>query len=166
MTIQPGDIEFPNNVLALLGIRIPQRVDDSITVLMRPLRTSDASMSVGLFPAMGNPDITTIEMSGRQTAPTIKRYSCVMQSVVIDTDEEAAISVHSILTNRLWRLWYHDIPLDAGLTALAVEVDNSRERMQRRGIQLQRYLSNEIQGSFIQTSWIEFWFETETVGII
>lgn len=165
MTIVAGDTEFPNNVIALIEMRIPDAVDPDLQIFLRPLRPSDPSQCVGIFPSTKTPDIATQEIGRVPGGPTVKRYSLIMQSVVIDTDEEAAISVHSILANRLWRLWYDDIPLHEGLTALAVTVDNTTERMQRRGINLQRYLSNEIQGSFIQTNWIEFWFETETVGI-
>lgn len=166
--ITPDNIEFPNNVIELLCARIPGYVDplgtpgvDQVTVHKRPLRQSDGTQVVGVFPAIKRPDETSIELKSRE--PTLKRYSIIMQSIVIDSDEESCISVHSIISNRLYRLFYRDSPLNAGLTALAVEADNSRERLQRRGIELQRYLSNEIDGSFIQTSWIECWIETETV---
>lgn len=164
--ILPGETEFPNNAIHLITLRIKSYVDADLQVEKRPLRTSDGPQCVGVFPSMKTPDITSNEISGgKPTGPTINRYSVILQAMVKDTVEETAISVHSILANRLFRMLYRDIPLDAGLTALAIVEDNSRERMQKRGIQLQRYLSNEIQGSFIQTSWIEFWFETETVGI-
>lgn len=164
--ILPGDTEFPNNAISLIALRIKQVVDPDLAVVKRPLRTNDPSQTVGVFPSLKAPNETTIETSGPvPTGPTISRYNVIVQTVVKDTVEENAISVHSILSNRLFRMLYRDNPLHLGLTALAVVADNSQERMQRRGVQLQRYLSNEIQGSFIQTSWIEFWFETETVGI-
>lgn len=167
MTILPSDSsEFPNNVISLIAMRIPQVVDADLTVVKRPLRTSDPSQTVGLFPSLKSPMDASLETSGGGPySPTISRYNIILQTVVKDTDEQSAISVHSVLSNRLYRMMYRDNPLHLGLTALAVTADNCVERMQRRGVQMQRYLSNEIQGSFIQTSWIEFWFETETVGI-
>lgn len=167
MTIVPGDVEFPNNVIALIALRTKQLVDPDLFVVKRPLRTNDPSQTVGIFPSLKAPNESSLEVAGpTPTGPTINRYNVIVQTVVKDTVEENAISIHSILSNRLYRMLYRDYPLHQGLTALAVVADNSsRERMQRRGVQLQRYLSNEVQGSFIQTSWIEFWFDTETVGI-
>jgi hypothetical protein len=167
--IAPGINEFPNNVIALVATRAetfldPDEADPTLRpqVFKRPLRPSDGAQVVGIFPSMKRPVITTIEMQSQE--PTLKRYSFIMQTMVQNTDEEECISVHSILSNRLWRMFYRDSPLGIGLTALAVVADNSRERFQRRGVELQRYLSNEINGSFVETSWIECWFETETVG--
>jgi hypothetical protein len=166
--ISADNIEFPNNVITLLTTRAPGYVDPTgvpgvsqIAVFKRPLRPSDGTQCIGFFPAQKRPDDTSFEMRSKE--PTLKRYSIIMQTLVTSADEEECIAIHSVLSNRLYRLWYRDSPLDAGLTALAVEADNSRERLQRRGIELQRYLSNEIDGSFIQTSWIECWIETETV---
>jgi hypothetical protein len=166
--IVASNTEFPNNVAALLHARIPGYVDptgtpgvDQVKVYLRPLRTSDGPQCVGVFPAMKRPDDRSFEIQSKE--PTLKRYSLILQTLVVDSDEEACISAHSVLSNRLWRMVYRDSPLNAGLTALVVEADNSRERLQRRGVELQRYVSNEIDGSFIQTSWTECWFETETV---
>ena len=166
--ISADNIEFPNNVITLLAARAPGYVDptgvpgvDQVGVFKRPLRPSDGTQCIGFFPAQKRPDDTSFEMRSKE--PTLKRYSIIMQTLVTSANEEECISIHSVLSNRLYRLWYRDSPLDAGLTALAVDADNSRERLQRRGIELQRYLSNEIDGSFIQTSWIECWIETETV---
>ena len=167
--IAPGDLEFPNNCIALVAARIqsycdPDETDPDkrIRVFKRPLRTSDPTQSVGVFPSMKRPNNESFEQRPFPE-PTLKRYTVILQTLVQDTDEEACISVHSILSNRLWRMLHRDSPLQLGLTALSVVADNSRERMQRRGIELQRYLSNEIQGTFIQTGWVECWFETETV---
>ena len=167
--IETGNTEFPNNIIALMAARIPTYVDGAsppetrLRVFKRPLRESDPTQSVGVFPAMKRGDETSHETMGIE--PTLKRYSVIMQTLVVDSDEEACIAIHSILSNRLWRMWYRDSPLNTGLTALAIDADNSRERMQRRGIELQRYVSNELEGSYIQTSWIECWFETETVSL-
>lgn len=167
--IAAANTEFPNNIVELLAARAQSYVDPDeldvtkkVKIYKRPLRPSDGTQAVGIFPSMKLPNNTTIEMQSLE--PTLKRYKLILQTLVTDSNEEACISIHSILSNRLWRMLYRDSPLAAGLTALAVDADNSRERMQRRGVELQRYLSNEIEGSFIETSWIECWFETETVG--
>ena len=161
MTILPGNTEFPNNVIDLVTLRIPTAVDTDLQVWKRMLRPTDGPQAVAVFPSTKLPVPISKEIRGVES--TLKTYNIIIQSMVKDTDEAACISVHSILANRLWRLWLRDSPLHAGLTALSVAVDNTIERFQRRDMTLQRYLSNEVQGTFVQTAWIECWFETETV---
>lgn len=160
MTIVPSSTDFPNNVIALIAARIPTAIDADLKVFKRMLRTTDPTQSVGIFPSTKLPDRTSTEH--RSLEPTLKTYNIILQTLVQDMQEENCISVHSILSQQLWRMLYSDTPLGIGLTALSVVANNARERFQRRGISQQRYLSNEISGTFIQTSWIEFWFETET----
>lgn len=159
--ILPGVTEFPNNAIALIKTRIPTYVDSDLQIFLRPLRSSDPVQSVGIFPSTKLHDQTSIEF--KSVEPTLKSYNIIIQSMVKDTNEDNSISVHSILIQRLSRMLYRDPVLDAGLTALYIDADNSRERVQRRGIQLVRYLSNEVQGTFLQTAWLEFWLQTETV---
>lgn len=166
MTIVAGELEFPNNAIALIAARAKQVVDADLNVFKRPLRTSDPSQSLGIFPSLKAPDAGSIETQGVDLrVPTIARYNVILQAMAKSTNEEEAISIHSIFANRLYRMVLTDIPLHTGLTALSVVANNTQERMQKRGVQVQRYLSNEVQGSFVQTNWIEFWFETETVRI-
>lgn len=163
MTIIAADLVFPENAIALIKARIPVAVDADLTVVRRPLRPTDPTQAVGVFASTFQPNETTIEIQSLQ--PTLNRYSLIIQSLVKEYDEESGISVHSILSARLRSMFYRDVPLHVGLTALSVTVNNSVERMQRRGITTQRYLSNEVQGVFMYTSWIETWLETETTTI-
>lgn len=161
--ITPGNTEFPENVNALIALRIPAKIDPDIKVFRRPLRSSDPAQSVGVYSQTKLPDNQSIEF--HSTEPTIRRYNCILQGVVVDSNEENCINIHSIMAQRLWRMIFHDQPLRVGLTSLVVDADNTRERFQRWGLVQQRYLSNEVQGNFISTSWIEWWFETETVAL-
>lgn len=160
--IEAGDTEFPENVNALIQIRIPQFVDPDIQVFRRPLRPGDPTQSVGVYAQTKLSDQSSIEF--RSFEPTLRRYNCIMQGVIVHSDEQECYRIHSILAQRLWRMLFHDNPLRVGLTSLEVTSDNVRERFQRYGVVQQRYLSNEITGNFIATSWIEWWFETETVA--
>jgi hypothetical protein len=87
-----------------------------------------------------------------------------MQSMVKDMDLTRGVNVHSILSAKLRKMWYRDAPLHAGLTVLSVTMFNSTERFQNRGVTQQRYLSTEVEGQFIFTSWLEAWIETETTA--
>lgn len=161
MTILPGTTEWPNNAVHVIHSRILSAVDADLALFKRPLRTSDSTQSVGIFPLNKNDDLLSKEMPNRE--PTIKKYRIVIQTIVQDTDEEACISVHTILSQRLERMLYNDSPLLVGLTALSVAVDNTVESYVKHDITLTRYLSNEISGTFIQTSWIEIELTTQTL---
>lgn len=153
---------FPDNAIALITARITTAVDADLGVFKRPLRPTDATQSVGVFPLNFAPFDDSIEIQSLQ--PTINRYAIVIQSFAKDFVEEDGIVVHSILSARLRSMFYRDPALHAGLTALQVTMNNSLERMQRRGITVQRFLSNEGQGGLFQyTAWLETWLETETV---
>ena len=159
--ITASDTVFPDNAVALIVARIPAAVDSDLTVVRRPLRPTDPTQTVGVFPLTYSPQEGSIEIKSLQ--PTLNRYNLVIQSFVKEYDEAAGITIHSILSSRLRSMFYRDQPLHVGLTALSVTMNNSTERMQRRGITTQRYLSNEIQGTFQYASWLEVWLETETI---
>lgn len=160
MTILAGDTVFPENAAGVIAARIPVLIDANLPVFRRPLRGTDPAQAVGVFPVTWGQDENSMEFQSLE--PTLQRYVIVVQGLVQDTDEQAGISVHSILSKRLRSMLYRDTPLHTGLTSLSVAMNNSTERMQRRGITMQRFLSNEITGTFLYTSWIEMWLETET----
>lgn len=160
MTIVAADSVFPANAIALIVARIPAAVDADLEILRRPLKPTDPPQSVGVFPMTFVPNDPSIEIQSLQ--PTLNRYNIVIQSLVKEYNEAAGITIDSILSARLRSMFYRDGPLHVGLTALSVSVNNSVERMQRRGITTQRFLSNEVRGVFAFTSWIEAWLETET----
>lgn len=163
MTITPADSVFPDNAVALIVARIPAAVDANLTVVRRPLRPTDPTQSVGVFPLTYTDDITSVEIQSVQ--PTLSRYGVIIQSLVKDFDEQDGINVHSILSYRLRSMFYRDTPLHVGLTALSVTMNNGKERMQRRGITTQRFLSNEVNKVFTYTAWLEVWLETETTTV-
>lgn len=163
MTIEAADSVFPDNAIALIKARIPVIIDADLTVLRRPLAPTDPAQCVGVYPSTFQPTDSSIEIQSLQ--PTLNRYGIIIQGLVKNFNEEDGIRIHSILSANLRSMWYRDSPLHLGLTALQVTMNNSLERMQRRGITVQRFLSNEVQGQFMYTSWIEAWLETETTTI-
>lgn len=158
---------FPNNVCSLLVARA-QAIDSDIRVFQRPIRDSDGTQCIGIFPINWSPDVNSNEMPGlpQQFAagePTIQRYLISVQAFVQDTNEEQGIKVHCILAKRLRMMLYRDAPLAVGLSTLVVSMSGSTERIQRRGIQVQRYLASELQGVFMYLSSAEYYVDTETV---
>lgn len=164
---------FPSNVLDLLATRFDTvgTIDDEIdlaqriTVLKRQLRPTDPIQAVGIAPMNWTPDESSFEIRGGfpgSSFPSLGRYWINIQGFVKDTDEIRGLAVHSVLSSRIKAILYYDTPLRIGLSTLAVSLGSVTERFKRSGVRLQRYLSNEIDGSFIYLSTLEFWIETET----
>jgi hypothetical protein len=159
---------FPNNVCSLVFARM-KTIDSDLRVYQRALRDSDGTQSIGVYPITWTPDESSFEMTGQPPSvqaaaePTLQRYIIGVQGYVKDTNEEQGIAVHSILAKRIRSLLYRDPVLAVGLQSLSVTMNGSTERIQRRGIQVQRFLNNEVQGVFMFLSSCEYYFETETV---
>lgn len=160
---------FPNNAVDLIAERAafldPDSVD-KITILRRPLRESDPVQSIGVFGSQWFPDEESLEMrsipSGVQE-PTLQSYLIAIQAFVKDMDEERGLATHSVLSKMIRSMLYRDEELRLRLRALTVTMQGSTERMMRWGIRSQRFLSNELSGSWLYLSTLEFWIETETV---
>lgn len=158
---------FPNNVCSLIVARL-NTIDSDVPVLQRPLRDSDGTQVIGVFPIVWTPDESSYEMTGAQlqtaaAQPTIQRYVIGVQAFVKDTDEAKGIKVHSILAKRVRSMLYRDAQLAVGLNVLAVSMDGTTERIQQRGIQVQRFLANDVGGIFMFLSSAEYFVQTETV---
>lgn len=156
---------FPNNVAAVIASRI-KLLDSDLVVLNRPPRDSDGTQVVGVFPMTWTPNEDSFEMNGSALAAheaTLNRYLIGVMSFVKDTDEQKGIRVHSVLSKLIRTILYRDAALAVGLSALSVTMLGSTERIQRRGIQVQRYLANEVDQVFMFVSSAEYFVETETV---
>jgi hypothetical protein len=77
-------------------------------------------------------------------------------------DQVRGLARHSVLSGRLRALLYRDAPLRVGLTALSVVDFGATETVQGWGVNTQRYMANEVEGSFIYLSNLELFLETET----
>lgn len=155
---------FPYNVVDVLATRFAT-IDTDITVLKRPLRESDPVQCIGIFGQQWMPNEDTYEMRGLPVGisePTLSHYVIGIQALVKDADEERGAAVHATLSKRVRTMLYRDNDLRVGLRSLSASVSGSLERTQRFGIRTQRYLSNELSGSWLYLSIIEFWLETET----
>lgn len=156
---------FPNNVASLVAARI-QMLDSDLVVVGRPPRDSDGTQVVGVFPMTWTPNEDSFEMSNPIVAAheaTLNRYLIGVMSFVKDTDEQKGIRVHSVLAKLIRTILYRDPALAVGLGALSVTMLGSTERIQRRGIQVQRFLANEVDQVFMFVSSAEYFVETETV---
>lgn len=155
-------LDYPMNAVKVIADRIDTWSED-LFVCKRPLRSSDPVQSVGVIPVSWTPEIDTLEMRGRPNAEaTLNRYNLGIQAFIKDMDEERGLASHSILSKRIRGMLYRDVTLRASLAALSVSAGGGGERAQRWGVGAQRFLTNEIDGSFLYLSTLEFWLETES----
>lgn len=157
---------FPGNAVKLIADRVKPAVDDDLFVTKRPLRNSDPNQSVGVFANLWTPDMESVEMRGgpfpRSSEPTLQQYIIGVQAFIKDMDEQRGLNVHSVLAKRVRTMLYRDADLRVGFSSLSSTAGGSTESARRWGVRTQRYISDEIEGSWLYLSTLEFWLETET----
>ena len=152
---------FPTNVIKCLGI-VFKAIDPDVVPLYRPLRPTDPTYSIGLFGTLWAPDEDSYEIG--HVAPheaTINNYQVGIQTLVKDGDTQRGLAVSSILTKRVRSVVYRNEPLRLALGSLYVSDDVSKESLRRWGIRNQRFMSNDIEGTFVTISVLDLWLETE-----
>jgi hypothetical protein len=156
--IEGSELVFPNNVVAFLIDQF-STIDPDITVLPRRLRPNDPAQSISVVAINWVPDEYEIGNPG----PVVNTYRYGIQALIKDMDEERGLSKHSVLSMIIRTMLYRNPSVRVGLAALSVTMDGSTERYQRSGVRTQGFMSNDIQGSFLYLSTLEFWLETETI---
>jgi hypothetical protein len=162
--ITADSLVWPYNAVEAIAERATT-LDEHLFVTQRPLRSSDPLQSVGVFGMQWEPDESSFEMRGLPGGvhqPTLTSYLLGIQAFVKDTDEVRGAAVHGTLSRMVRTMLVTDPALRVSLRALSVTTSGYTERTQRFGVRTQRYLSNEIEGSWLYLSTIEFWIETET----
>jgi hypothetical protein len=95
--------------------------------------------------------------------PTLSTYLFNLQAFIKDSQEERGLNVHSVLASRVRMVLYTNPDLQVIFAALSADLGNGlTERMSKWGVGNTRYYSNEIEGSFLFLSTLEFWVQTET----
>lgn len=150
---------FPNNAAELIAVRV-KALYPELLVVKRPLKHTDLTQSVGVFPAQWVPNTESFEFPSKE--PTLQTYLVNIQAFCKEMDEAKGIAIHSVMSKVMRSMLYNDQPLAIGLNVLQVTMFGSVEKIQRRGINRQTYLSNEIDGQFLYLSTLEYYIETET----
>lgn len=157
---------FPYNAIDKLALAFSDiDQDGDLVVLKRSLRESDPVQAIGIFASHWTPDNDSKEMKGvigGASEPTLSRYVISIQVYIKDMDEERGAAVHATLAKIVRAMLYRDTALHVALRALTASVAGSTESTRRFGVDTQRYLSNELQGSWLYLSIVDFWLETET----
>lgn len=167
--ISVSDVSFPNNIILALKTELekigpPSPPDDlGIPVLLRPMRKGDPTQCIGLTAGLWTPQEESYEMNGPygQTGATVNNYLIGIQAFIQHTDEEEGLAISSTLSGVVRSKLMFDNDVRAGLAGLVSTEFGYRERFMRGSIQGQRFMSNEISGSFYHLSNLEFIVETE-----
>lgn len=160
-------LDFPENIVAEVRTSLTAMQDTSVvpavplfdTILGRPLRPTDPHLSAGVFAIDWNP----LEWQIGQWDPAVTRYMVGIQTFVKHGDEQEGIALHTRLGKKVRVMLYRDEDLRVRLSSLSITEDGVTERIQRWGVQTQRYLSNEINNNFMFLAVTELWCETEIV---
>jgi hypothetical protein len=151
-------LEFPENVVEELATMLAE-VTDVDVVIRRPLRPTDPNGSIGVYAI----DWAPTDHAIGQFDPAVTRYKFAVQSFVKHGDDEVGVILHSQLAKRVRVMLYRDEELRVRLGSLSTDEDGVIERLLRWGVQTQRYLSNEVQGTFLYLAVTELWVDTEIV---
>ncbi len=167
MALEADPTIFPNNIVNLVAEHAPLLGDPGeINVFKRPLRSSDPVKSVGVNATLWTPDANSYEMGrGRPGygGPTLQRYTVQVQGLILDMDEVRGLATHAMLAKLLREMLVRDTTFHLSWAALAATGDGTTERVKRRWIPNQEYYSNDVNGSFIYLTTLDFITETETV---
>lgn len=160
--INPSETgSFPGIFVFSIGEAL-KGIDTDIVLLKRPLRPSDPNYSIGVYGASWQPVENSIEMG--HVAPgesSLSRYQVGIQTLVKDGDSERALGVSNMLSKHVRTVLYRNQPLRVALGQLSVQDQTSVERLRRWGIANQRFLANDIEGTFVTISVMDLWIETE-----
>ena len=152
---------FPNNFIATCAPYM-KAIDTSMTVVLRPLRPSDPDHIIGVFAALWLPDEESYEIGHSSPGePSLQRYQVGFQGMVKHGDEPKGLAIHAVLAAKIRRVLYKNASLRNDIASLVVTDGSSTERVRRWNVRLQRYMNNEVEGTFIFVSTAEVILETE-----
>lgn len=158
--IQADPAVFPNNIVKLLADRVPS-LDADLAVFRRPLRSADPSQAVGIFPSTWMPTEGSQEIGRINPGePTLQTYNVAIQAFVKDGDEIKGLMRHSALSYMVRTMLYRDAAIRVGFPALSYTSGGVTERVRLWGVRSQRFISNEVTGSWLYLSTLEVWAET------
>ena len=155
---------FPYNAIDKIAERL-DLIDPDVVLLKRPIKESDPVQAIGVFGTLWTPDEDTYEMKGSPPGihePTLSSYIISIQVFIKDADQERGAAVHGTLSKIVRAMLYRDDALRVALRQLTAVAAGSTESTRRFGPRTTRYLTNELSGSWLYLSNIEFWLETET----
>jgi hypothetical protein len=148
---------------ALFTVKIGETLQEYLTdchIILRPVRTEDATNSVGIYSATWMPDDNSHEIGSY--GPTIQRYLIKIQNVVSAFSEAEGRALHSNIAKMIRVILYRDPVLRVALLGLAETMLSGVERVTKFNVARQDFLSSKIGASFIYLATTDVLIETET----
>ena len=158
---------FPENIIDVLADEIGLQMKGLDAVLKRPLKPIDPDITIGIFTVDWEPSLPSAEMGGglRTYGPTLGAYQFRIQYLIKHGDEEEGRTLYALGTKNLRSILAGASDLRVRLGELDEVSLGLHERVQRFGVRNQKFLNNEIQGTFMYLSSTDFWVETESLPI-
>lgn len=150
---------WPENVLDEMEPRVALAFSQ-YAMVRRPVAIDDPALTIGMFTVDWNP-VPGSHETGQEEA-TLSRYTYRLQLMVKHADRAAGINLFSLDTKVLRGVLYRDATLQVQLHSLSEDILGFRERFQRFRVTTQRYMNNEIAGSYVFLSSTTCIVETET----
>lgn len=160
--ITASESAFPNCAINVLKDFL-EAIDPDVPVYKRPLRLGDPIQAFAIVPSTWMPDESTWEIGRRHdlSGPTVTRYMIAIQCYNQDMDQERGASVSSRMSGIVRNMLSRDVDIRVALGRLTNREYGFVERFTRGYVQAQRFLTNEVDGSFLHLSNLEFIVETE-----
>lgn len=149
---------FPASIVLTVARNL-RRFSALEMVMLRPLRPIDPNYCAGVFSFDWTPGIGSYAIG--QEDPQHAVYHLRIQVMVKHTNEEEGLQEHSVLSKSLRAMVYRDEQLRAELTALEETIFGVAERLKHYTVQAQRFMTNELQGTYIYLSSMDVNFNVE-----
>lgn len=164
MAIDFTEAVFPNNVVILMADRY-EEIDDTLTVLRRPLRISDPNFTLGVFSTTWTPEQNTGQIMGVDFSREfmLEQYIIRTQILVRNSDEEDGLTQQSVLAELVRSILVDDIAFRQQLGGLTATITNTTKRLQRWWTRNGTYLSGEVKGQNLYLSTLDTMIEVEKV---
>lgn len=155
---------FPGPAILLVAARM-EMLGDNLTVVKRPLRTNDPSLSIGVYATSWAPTPNSMEMMGVEHAhsSTLEQYSLTIESFVKDAEEQHGLATHSALNELVRTTLGSDLALRASLGGLQATLNGTTKELQRFWVRSSRYLNSKLGGAFLYLATNELMLEVQKI---
>lgn len=162
MSVDLNEPAFPVIVTSVLQTFI-ELLDDTFTVLLRPLRTTDPNLSVGIYSTIWSPTPGSAEFTGLSglSPAALERYVIIIQAMVKDADAERGAISHSVLSEAIRTMLDSDPSLRIELGGLSATVGGRTKSLKRWWPVNTRFFSSELDGNQLYLSVNEMMIEVE-----
>lgn len=155
---------FPNNVVQIIAARFAL-IDPILTIVQRPLRTTDPNYSIGVWADTWLPVEGSNEILGQDFArvSTLERYTVMIQALVKDADEVAGLNASAVISETLRTILGTDGPLRSQLGGLPATLGNSTKLLKQWWVRSAKYMSGELNGTNLYLTRLGLLLEVEKI---